>query len=125
MKMVHIGFALSALATLIGMIWLAAKMVHDDRRNFSYPMGMLIYGAIAFSIFFLAGTQKDVVARAEYGVRNILIPCFVFAGTFVASIPMLICLQEHGLTARLVTRFFVVACIASVLMASISYAVMR
>ncbi|GEM_PF-5516188 len=113
MSFVNLGFLGSAVMTLTGLLLIIIKMLEDDTKNMSFRLALFCWSSISFIVFFILGTQhvQSPTERqifAYYGN-----PILIGAAIFIASIPVLMWLEEHGWKDKTLCRLvFTILCLA-------------
>lgn len=113
MSFVNLGFLGGAVSGFVGLIWLMAKVMRDNKKNISLPFALFCWGTIAFMIFFISGVTHFQSA-AEHAIAHHAYPFFIFVGIFLGSIPIILWLDEHGWKDKTLSKLlFAVVCLAA------------
>ena len=112
MSLVNLGFFVGAISSMVGVVWLVAKMLKDDDKTISLPMALLCWGSIAFALFFSLGNKHAQLAT-ERAMWSFAWPFFIGVMIFIASIPAFVWLDEHNWKDKTLSKLvYAVLCLA-------------
>ena len=115
MSLVTFGFVGGFVAMLTGLMWLAVKIIKDDRKKTAVPLACFCWGAtVLITCFMLRVRRAQGFAPQEIDLLPIVDPVLIGAGIFIFSIPIYMWFQEHGWDDRTIQKILYAVIIIAV-----------